>query len=114
VTVASHLPYLAAAAVAQTLIESGSEAALSGELAAGGFRDTTRLAGDGTVAGAAALNRFVPGAARALADRVRSLAEALERDPDRALQLLSRVADERRRMRLPPPPAPVSGKPVPR
>jgi prephenate dehydrogenase len=103
VTVASHLPYLAAAAVAQTLLESGGQADLSRELAAGGFRDTTRLAGDGTVGGAAALNRFVPGAARALANRLRSLADALERSPEQALQLLSTLADERRRMRLPPP-----------
>jgi prephenate dehydrogenase len=108
VMVASHLPYLAAAAVAETLIESGGEAMLARELAAGGFRDTTRLAGDGTVGGAAALNRFVPGAARALADRLHTLADALERAPDEALRRLSSVADERRRMRLPapaPPPA---------
>lgn len=111
VTVASHLPYLAAAAVAQTLIESGADAALARELAAGGFRDTTRLAGDGTVGGAAALNRFVPAAARALAERLRALAQELERSPDVALQQLASVADERRRMRMPAagatPPAPV-------
>jgi len=106
VMVASHLPYLAAAAVAETLIESGGEAMLARELAAGGFRDTTRLAGDGTVGGAAALNRFVPGAARALADRLRALADALERNPEEALRRLSTVADERRRMRLPAPALP--------
>ena len=110
VTVASHLPYLAAAAVAQALLESGEESALARELAAGGFRDTTRLAGDGTVAGAAALNRFVPGAARALAERLRTLADDLERRPEEVLRALSEVADERRRMRLPvaaaPPPRP--------
>src|SRR5439155_26119248 len=76
VTVASHLPYLAAAAVAQALIESGGEAALARELAAGGFRDTTRLAGDGTGSGAAALHRFVPGAARPVAGRLRTAADA--------------------------------------
>jgi len=113
VTVASHLPYLAAAAVAQALLECGGEAALARELAAGGFRDTTRLAGDGTVSGAAALNRFVPGAARALADRLRKLAEALEHRPDEALRTLSEVADDRRRMRLPVA-TPVSVKPPPR
>jgi len=101
VTVASHLPYLAAAAVAQALIESGKDAELARELAAGGFRDTTRLAGDGTVGGAAALNRFVPGAARELAERLRALAQQLEQSPDAALQQLAAVADERRRMRLP-------------
>jgi len=79
---------------------------LARELAAGGFRDTTRLAGDGTVGGAAALNRFVPGAARALADRLRALADALERNPEEALRRLSTVADERRRMRLPAPALP--------
>lgn len=108
VMVASHLPYLAAAAVAETLIESGGEAMLARELAAGGFRDTTRLAGDGTVGGAAALNRFVPGAARALADRLRALADALERNPEEALRRLSSVADERRRMRLPAPVLPTA------
>ena len=101
VTVASHLPYLAAAAVAQALLESGADAALARELAAGGFRDTTRLAGDGTVGGAAALNRFVPGAARALAERLRAFAQELERSPEAALQQLATVADERRRMRMP-------------
>src|SRR2546427_3877296 len=105
VTVASHLPYLAAAAVAQTLMESGKDADLARELAAGGFRDTTRLAGDGTVGGAAALNRFVPGAARDLAERLRALAQQLEQNPDAALQQLASVADERRRMRLPAPAA---------
>src|SRR5712671_554206 len=102
VTVASHLPYLAAAAVAQALIESGDDAALARELAAGGFRDTTRLAGDGTVGGAAALNRFVPAAARALADRLRTLAQDLEQRPEAALKQLALVAGERRRMRMPP------------
>lgn len=102
VTLASHLPYLAAAAVAQCLMEAGPDAALATDLAAGGFRDTTRLAGDGTVGGAAALNRFVPAAARALADRLRALADLLERSPETALASLGQIADERRRMRLPP------------
>ena len=113
VTIASHLPYLAAAAVAQTLLEAGADASLARELAAGGFRDTTRLAGDGTVGGAAALNRFVPGAARALAERLRELAQALEGAPDEALRELAAIADERRKMHLPAPAAaPVSGEPV--
>ncbi len=103
VTLASHLPYLAAASVAQSLLESGADAALASELAAGGFRDTTRLAGDGTVGGAAALNRFVPAAARSLAERLRTLADALEKSPDAAIASLGRIADDRRRMRLPPP-----------
>jgi prephenate dehydrogenase len=102
ITVASHLPYLAAAAVAQALLESDKDSVLARELAAGGFRDTTRLAGDGTVGGAAALNRFVPGAARALADRLRTLAQELEQRPEAALKQLALVAGERRRMRMPP------------
>ena len=103
VTVASHLPYLAAAAVAQSLQNAGADAALARELAAGGFRDTTRLAGDGTVGGAAALNRFVPAAARALAERLRGFADELERTPEEALRQLAAIADDRRRMRLPAP-----------
>ncbi len=114
VTVASHLPYLAAAAVAQALIESGDDAALARELAAGGFRDTTRLAGDGTVGGAAALNRFVPEAARSLAERLRALAQRLEQSPEAALRQLASVADERRRMKLPAPVHPASGPSRPR
>jgi prephenate dehydrogenase len=114
VTVASHLPYLAAAAVAQALIESGDDSALARELAAGGFRDTTRLAGDGTVGGAAALNRFVPEAARALAERLRSLAQRLEQTPEGALRQLAAVADERRRMKLPPAAHPTSAARRPR
>jgi prephenate dehydrogenase len=87
--------------VVDALLSAGDAAALARELAAGGFRDTTRLAGDGTVGGAAALNRFVPEAARALAERLRKLADDLEREPARALELLGKLADERRRMRLP-------------
>jgi prephenate dehydrogenase len=101
VTFASHVPYLAAASVVDALLSAGDAAALARELAAGGFRDTTRLAGDGTVGGAAALNRFVPEAARALAERLRKLADDIEREPARALELLGKLADERRRMRLP-------------
>src|SRR5437868_826489 len=102
VTYASHLPYLVAAAVVDAVLSANDPAGLARELAAGGFRDTTRLAGDGTVAGAAALNRFVPDAARALAERLRNLADDLEKDPHAALDRLGKLADERRRMRLPP------------
>ena len=102
VSFASHLPYLAAAVVVEVLQGAADAAALARELAAGGFRDTTRLAGDGTVSGAAALNRFVPEGARALADRLRRIAAELESDPERALQRLGELAEERRRMRLPP------------
>jgi prephenate dehydrogenase len=101
VTFASHLPYLAAAAVVDVLLSAGDVVPLARELAAGGFRDTTRLAGDGTLGGAASLNRFVPRAARALAERLRALAEALEGDPSAVLQRLGELADERRRMRMP-------------
>jgi prephenate dehydrogenase len=102
VTFASHLPYLAAAGVADALHSAADLAPLARELAAGGFRDTTRLAGDGTLGGAASLNRFVPEAARALAERLRSFADQLERDPAALLLKLGELADERRRMRLPP------------
>src|SRR5467141_635700 len=113
ITVASHLPYLAAVAVAQALLESDKDTVLARELAAGGFRDTTRLAGDGTVGGAAALNRFVPEAARSLAERLRALAQHLEQSPEAALRQLASVADERRRMKLPAPvhPASTTGRP---
>ncbi|HYV67799.1 MAG TPA: prephenate dehydrogenase dimerization domain-containing protein, partial [Myxococcales bacterium] len=102
VTFASHLPYLAAAMVVESLANASDLVPLAAELAAGGFRDTTRLAGDGTVGGAAALNRHIPGAARELAERLRSLAEELTKDPEAALERLGRLAEARRRMRLPP------------
>ena len=102
VTFASHLPYLAAAMVVESLSNAADLVPLAAELAAGGFRDTTRLAGDGTVGGAAALNRHIPGAARELAERIRSLAEELTKDPQTALERLGRLAEARRRMRLPP------------
>jgi prephenate dehydrogenase len=102
VTYASHLPYLAAAAVVEALRDA-SESDLARALAAGGFRDTTRLAGDGTVSGAAALNRHVPTAARDLSRALRGLADELESRPAEALERLGRLADERRRMPLPKP-----------
>ena len=102
VTYASHLPYLAAAAVVEALRDA-SESELARALAAGGFRDTTRLAGDGTVSGAAALNRHVPTAARDLSRALRALADELETRPAEALERLGKLADERRRMRLPKP-----------
>jgi prephenate dehydrogenase len=102
VTFASHLPYLAAAGVAQALISSGAPAQLARDLAAGGFRDTTRLAGDGTLAGAASQNRFLPEAARALAQTLLEWAGRLEQDPQALAQELGRLAEERRGMPLPP------------
>jgi prephenate dehydrogenase len=102
VTFASHLPYLAAAMVVESLSKVRDLAPLAAELAAGGFRDTTRLAGDGTVGGAAALNRHVPLAARDLAERLRAVADELVEHPDETLERLGRLADARRRMRLPP------------
>jgi prephenate dehydrogenase len=102
VTFASHLPYLAAAMVVDSLTRASDLVPLASELAAGGFRDTTRLAGDGTVGGAAALNRHVPAAARELAEHLRALAEELTSNPEQALQRLGHLADARRRMRLPP------------
>jgi prephenate dehydrogenase len=101
VTFASHLPYLAAAVVVDALLSAADVAPLARELAAGGFRDTTRLAGDGTLGGAASLNRFLPQAARGLAEKLRALAEQLDSDPASVLQRLGELADERRRMRMP-------------
>jgi prephenate dehydrogenase len=114
VTFASHLPYLAAASVVDSLLAAGDAAALARELAAGGFRDTTRLAGDGTVGGAAARNRFAAPAARALAEKLRQLADELDKSPDKLLERLGAIADERRRMRLPSPASsasPLSSRP---
>ena len=102
VTFASHLPYLAAAAVTEALLGSGGAAQLARDLAAGGFRDTTRLAGDGTVAGAASQNRFLPDAARALSEVLRAWADRLEREPGALAAELGRLADARRAMKLPP------------
>jgi len=102
VTFASHLPYLAAAMVVESLSKASDLAPLARELAAGGFRDTTRLAGDGTVGGAASLNRHVPEALRELSDRMRALADELTRDPGDTLDRLGRLADTRRAMKLPP------------
>ena len=101
VTFASHLPYLAAAAVTEALLGSGGAAQLARDLAAGGFRDTTRLAGDGTVAGAASQNRFLPAAARALSDVLRAWADRLEREPEALAAELGQLADARRAMKLP-------------
>jgi prephenate dehydrogenase len=106
VTFASHLPYLAAASVVEALLSSGGGAALARELAAGGFRDTTRVAGDWTLSGAAALNRFLPAAARELADKLAALADELRRNPESAVEKLRALADDRRGMKLPPPPGP--------
>ena len=100
ITYASHLPYLAAAAVVDALLCAGEVAPLARELAAGGFRDTTRLAGDRTVGGAAALNRFVPQATRKLAERLRELADRLEIEPDAALRELAELSEKRRVMAL--------------
>jgi len=102
VTFASHLPYLAAAMVVDSLSRASDLVPLASELAAGGFRDTTRLAGDGTVGGAAALNRHVPAAARELAEQLRLLADELTQTPEQVLDRLGRLAEARRRMRLPP------------
>jgi len=114
VTFASHLPYLGAAAVVDALLAAGDVGHLARELAAGGFRDTTRLAGDGTLGGAAALNRFMPQAARALAERLRLFAAQLENDPFVILQRLSELSEERRQMRMPAvtPTSSVPGVPI--
>ena len=79
VALCSHLPYAVAAALVAQL---GAGPALARGLAASGFRDTTRVAGDGTVGDAAAMNAALPVALRDLAARLASAADALERDPE--------------------------------
>ena len=111
VTFASHLPYLAAASVVDALLSAGESTELSRELAAGGFRDTTRVAGDWTLSGAAALNRFLPAAARELADRLAALAHELRADPERAVERLRALAEQRRTMALPPKPGSETSRP---
>lgn len=75
----SHVPHLIAASLA---LVAGRGGELSRELAAGGFRDTTRMAEDPTVRHAATRNEFVPAIARAVADELRRLAEKIEQGQD--------------------------------
>jgi len=106
VAYASHLPALTAAALFEALEGAGAIEPAARALAAGGFRDTTRLAADGTVGQAAVHNRFIPAAARALSEALRNLAEAsAQGQRTRDLRPLARrlelLADRRRAMPLP-------------
>jgi len=104
---ASHLPALTAAALFEAMESAGSIAPSARALAAGGFRDTTRLAADGTVGQAAVHNRFIPEAARALGNSLLALADQInqgtrENDLQPLALKLEALADRRRAMPLPP------------
>jgi prephenate dehydrogenase len=71
----SHLPYLVAASLARV---AGRGDALARALAAGGLRDTTRVAEDPTIRHAVRINPAVPALARETARELRALADALE------------------------------------
>lgn len=75
----SHVPHLVAASLVRVAGRGGE---LARSLAAGGFRDTTRMAEDPTVRHAATRNAFVPAVARAVADELRELAERIEGGED--------------------------------
>lgn len=75
VAVVSHLPYLAACAVAGSAVGAGE---LAHALAAGGFRDTTRVAEDPTIRHVARANPHLAPLVRELAARLTSYADALE------------------------------------
>jgi prephenate dehydrogenase len=89
----SHLPHLVAAALAR-VASHGDE--LSNALAAGGLRDTTRVAEDPTIRFALALNPRVPGLARETAAELLRLADALERGESVDSQLDEAAAARRR------------------
>lgn len=94
----SHLPYLAAAAVATVAARGGD---LTTSLAASGFRDTTRVAEDPTVRFVAGANGALPALAREAASLLVSWAEAFERG-DRPDAAFDAAAGARRRL-VPPP-----------
>lgn len=94
VTYASHLPYLAAAAVASEMMAVQNP--LAQQMAAGGFRDVTRMAADPTVALAALQNQYFIQGARALAKRLDQWASALENGTPELLGELQAAGDYRR------------------
>jgi prephenate dehydrogenase len=107
VAYASHLPALAAASVFAALEQAGASGKIARALAAGGFRDTTRLAADGTVGQAAVHNRFLPEVLRASAASLNAFAAQIEdglhsNDLAALARTLEQLADRRRAMRLPP------------
>ena len=107
VAYASHLPALAAASVFAALEQSGASGEIARALAAGGFRDTTRLAADGTVGQAAVHNRFLPEVLRDVAASLTEYAKQIEdglhsNDLAELARTLEQLAERRRAMRLPP------------
>ncbi len=107
VAYASHLPALTAAALFEAMEGAGEIAPAARALAAGGFRDTTRLAADGTVGQAAVNNAFIPSAVRALGESLIALSAEIEsgaraNDLQPVARRLEKLADRRRAMPLPP------------
>lgn len=90
----SHVPHLVAASMA-TVASRGGE--LARNLAAGGFRDTTRMAEDPTVRHAAIRNADVPSVAMEVARELRLLAARIEAG-DPVDVLLNEAAAARRRI----------------
>jgi prephenate dehydrogenase len=88
----SHLPYLVAASLARV---AGKGDQLSRTLAAGGLRDTTRVAEDATIRFALERNPHVAPLAREVAEELRVLADALERG-DSVHSILDEAAAARR------------------
>lgn len=88
----SHLPYLVAASLARV---AGRGNQLARTLAAGGLRDTTRVAEDATIRFALERNPLVPPLAREVAEELRALADALERG-DSVHSILDEAATARR------------------
>jgi prephenate dehydrogenase len=102
VSLISHLPYVVACALATTVADAGDESGddLLYALAAGGFRDTTRVAAKDPAMMLDILltNREnVAAAARACAGRLDELADLIARGEEAALRArLSRAAASRR------------------
>jgi prephenate dehydrogenase len=90
----SHLPHLVAASLARV---AGRGDELSRALAAGGLRDTTRVAEDATVRFAVARNPHVPALAREAAAELQRLADLLEQG-ESVDSLLDDAATARRRI----------------
>jgi prephenate dehydrogenase len=93
VAVSSHLPYLMAAALTATAAETGAGDDLLWQLAASGFRDTSRLAGSDIdmMMDILLTNRDnVVGAARRAAQQLEELADAIAREDEERLR--SRLA----------------------
>lgn len=90
----SHVPHLVASVLARVAASGGE---LAGQLAAGGLRDSTRVAEDPTIRQALTRNPHVAEVARTVADELRRLAERIE-EGDSIDALLDEGAAARRRL----------------